>query len=159
VARTVLYPHSFYHYSAEQLLEKGVTFTVVFALLGHENLQTTAVYLDLRSESLREAVDKLEDPRDEEGNGSSKTQNEKGRDISDHKSLRAHVEKLAELMKGYPELKRKRPTTKTQHWELIQLCFKRAIQNLRSRRTQSDPLPELTRPPTIPVLTSLPLLK
>ena len=81
------------------------------------------------------------------GDGSSKTQNEEDRDISDHKSLRAHVEKLAELMKGYPELKRKRPTTKTQHWELIQLCFKRAIQNLRSRRTQSDPLPELTRPP------------
>ncbi len=80
-----LHPHSFRHYFAEQLLEKGVPLTVVSALLGHEDLQTTAVYLGLRPESLREAVDKLGDPRDEEDH-----------DISDHRSLRAHVEKLAE---------------------------------------------------------------
>lgn len=91
-----LHPHSFRHYFAEQLLDKGVPLTVVSALLGHEDLRTTAAYLGLRPGSLRQAVDKLEDPRDEEGNKSSKTQNEEDRDMSDHKSLRAHVEKLAE---------------------------------------------------------------
>jgi integrase len=91
-----LHPHSFRHYFAEQLLERGVPLTVVSALLGHENLQTTAVYLGLRPESLREAVDKLGEPRDEEGNESSKTQNEADYDISDYKSLSKHVEKLSE---------------------------------------------------------------
>ena len=91
-----LHPHSFRHYFAEQLLERGVPLTVVSALLGHEDLRTTAAYLGLRPGSLREAVDKLEDPRDEKGNGLSTTQNEEDRDMSDHKSLRAHVEKLAE---------------------------------------------------------------
>ncbi|MFC2035878.1 tyrosine-type recombinase/integrase [Chloroflexota bacterium] len=55
-----LTPHSFRHYFAEQLLEKGVPLTVVSVLLGHENLETTAKYLGLRPESLREAVNKLE---------------------------------------------------------------------------------------------------
>ncbi len=91
-----LHPHSFRHYFAEQLLERGVPLTVVSALLGHENLQTTAVYLGLRPESLREAVDKLGEPRDEERNKSSKTQNEADYDISDYKSLSVHVEKLTD---------------------------------------------------------------
>ncbi len=91
-----LHPHSFRHYFAEQLLERGVPLTVVSALLGHENLQTTAVYLGLRPESLREAVDKLGEPRDEERNKSSKTQNEADYDISDYKSFSVHVEKLTE---------------------------------------------------------------
>jgi len=91
-----LHPHSFRHYFAEQLLERGVPLTVVSALLGHENLQTTAVYLGLRPESLREAVDKLGESRDEEGNKSSKTQSEADYDLSDYKSLSVHVEKLTE---------------------------------------------------------------
>jgi len=91
-----LHPHSFRHYFAEQLLERGVPLTVVSALLGHENLQTTAVYLGLRPESLREAVDKLGEPREDERNESLKTQNEADSDISDYKSLSIHVEKLTE---------------------------------------------------------------
>ena len=91
-----LHPHSFRHYFAEQLLERGVPLTVVSALLGHENLQTTAVYLGLRPESLREAVDKLGEPRDEERSKLSKTQNEADYDISDYKSFSVHVEKLTE---------------------------------------------------------------
>ncbi len=91
-----LHPHSFRHYFAEQLLERGVPLTVVSALLGHENLQTTAVYLGLRPESLREGVDKLDEPRDEERNKSLKTQNEADYNISDYKSLSIHVEKLTE---------------------------------------------------------------
>jgi integrase len=91
-----LHPHSFRHYFAEQLLERGVPLTVVSALLGHEDLQTTAVYLGLRPESLREAVDKLGEPRDGEGNESSKTQNEADHDISYYKYFGVYVEKLAE---------------------------------------------------------------
>jgi integrase len=91
-----LHPHSFRHYFAEQLLERGVPLTVVSALLGHENLQTTAVYLGLRPESLREAVDKLDEPRNEERNKASKTQKEADYDISNYKSLSRHIEKLAE---------------------------------------------------------------
>jgi len=91
-----LHPHSFRHYFAEQLLERGVPLTVVSALLGHENLQTTASYLGLRPGSLREAVDKLGEPQDEEGNKSSKTKQKTDHDISDYESLRIHVEKLTD---------------------------------------------------------------
>lgn len=70
--------------------------TVVSALLGHEDLQTTAIYLGLRPESLREAVDRLGESRDEERNKSSKTQNEADYDLSDYKSFSIHIEKLTE---------------------------------------------------------------
>ena len=70
--------------------------TVVSALLGHKDLQTTAVYLGLRAESLREAVDKLGESQDEEGNKSSKNQHETDYDISTYKSLSEHVEKLSD---------------------------------------------------------------
>ena len=103
-----LHPHSFRHYFAEQLLERGVPLTVVSALLGHENLQTTAVYLGLRPESLREAVDKLGKPRDEEGNKSLKTQNEADYDISDYKSLLVHVEKLSESLERFSKAEEKK---------------------------------------------------
>jgi len=91
-----LHPHSFRHFFAEQLLDKGVPLKVVSELLGHENLQTTSSYLGLRPGSLREAVDKLDQPRDERVNKSSRTQDETDDEIFDHKSLRAHVEKLAD---------------------------------------------------------------
>ena len=91
-----LHPHSFRHYFAEQLLDKGAPLTVISALLGHDDLQTTASYLGLRPGSLREAVDKLGEPRDERVKKSSRTQDETDHDISDHKALRTHVEKLAE---------------------------------------------------------------
>ena len=103
-----LHPHSFRHYFAEQLLGRGVPLTVVSVLLGHENLQTTAVYLGLRRESLREAVDKLGEPRDEERNKSSKTQYEADHDISDFKSLSVHVEKLTEAYERLSKAEEKR---------------------------------------------------
>jgi hypothetical protein len=59
-----------------------VPLTVVSALLGHENLETTAKYLGLRPESLREAVDKLAEPLDEEENESSISQMEHMESIS-----------------------------------------------------------------------------
>ena len=88
-----LHPHSFRHHFAEQLLEKGVPLTVVSALLGHENLETTARYLGLRPESLREAVDKLAEPLKEEENESSISQRESGQGISGSESLSVPVEK------------------------------------------------------------------
>ena len=91
-----LHPHSFRHFFAEQLLDKGVPLTVVSDLLGHENLQTTSSYLGLKPGALREAIDKLDEPQDEKENKSSRIQDETDHDISDQKSLRAHVEKLAE---------------------------------------------------------------
>jgi integrase len=57
-----LHTHSFRHYFAEQLLERGVPLTVVSKLLGHENVQTTSRYLGLRPGSLREAIDVLDEP-------------------------------------------------------------------------------------------------
>jgi len=55
-----IHPHQLRHSYAEQLLEKGAALTSVQALLGHESLQTTSVYLGIRPNALREAVDKLD---------------------------------------------------------------------------------------------------
>lgn len=60
-----LHPHSFRHFFAEQLLDRGTPLTVVSSLLGHENLETTAAYLGLRPGSLREAINKLGTPNPE----------------------------------------------------------------------------------------------
>ncbi|MFC2072284.1 tyrosine-type recombinase/integrase [Chloroflexota bacterium] len=70
-----IHTHSLRHYFAEQLIERGVPLTVVSTLLGHEDLQTTSSYLGLRPGSLREAVEKLGEPRDKEENKTSKPQN------------------------------------------------------------------------------------
>ena len=69
-----LHPHSFRHFFAEQLLDRGVPLTVVSKLLGHKDLQSTAKYLGLRPGSLQEAVDKLGEPREEGEDKSSMTQ-------------------------------------------------------------------------------------
>jgi integrase len=103
-----LHPHSFRHYFAEQLLENGVPLTVVSTLLGHEDLQTTAVYLGLRPESLREAVDKLGESRDKQEYESITTQNKDDFDIYDNKSLSAYVEKLAEAYERLSKAEEKR---------------------------------------------------
>ena len=82
--------------------------TVVSALLGHEDLQTTAVYLGLRPESLREAVDKLGESGDEHENASVTTQNKGDNDRSESRSLSAHVEKLAEAYERLSKAEEKR---------------------------------------------------
>ncbi len=58
-ANVQLHPHSFRHHFAEQLIEKGVPIKVVKELLGHENLETTSLYLGLRPGSMRDAINKL----------------------------------------------------------------------------------------------------
>jgi len=107
-----LHTHSFRHYFAEQLLDRGVPLTVVSALLGHEDLQATAVYLGLRPESLREAVEKLGGPPTEEEDKLLKSQDEIDHNISDLESSRYHSEKRdlpQELHTGHE------PYTETRH--------------------------------------------
>ena len=54
-----IHAHSLRHHYAETLLEAGAPITDVQALMGHENLQTTSVYLGLKPDGLRASVDKM----------------------------------------------------------------------------------------------------
>ncbi|MBU2535494.1 MAG: tyrosine-type recombinase/integrase [Chloroflexota bacterium] len=54
------HPHSLRHFFATQLLEKGANLREVQLLLGHRDLTTTAVYLDVTAEHLRAAVVRLD---------------------------------------------------------------------------------------------------
>jgi integrase len=58
-ANVKITPHSFRHFFAEQLLDKGVDINIVSKLLGHESLDTTAIYLGLRPGAEREAINRL----------------------------------------------------------------------------------------------------
>jgi integrase/recombinase XerC len=53
-------PHTLRHSFAKQLLNAGEDLTTVAALLGHENINTTAVYLTPSTRDLEQAVAKLE---------------------------------------------------------------------------------------------------
>jgi site-specific recombinase XerD len=55
--------HTLRHKFACDLLEKGANIKVVQALLGHENLATTEVYLSIVNQSLHDAVNLLEKPK------------------------------------------------------------------------------------------------
>jgi len=52
--------HTMRHKFATDLLEKGTNIKVVQELLGHENLDTTQVYLSVTNQSLRDAVNVLD---------------------------------------------------------------------------------------------------
>ena len=53
-------PHAIRRGTATHLVRSGVPVTAVQALLGHERLDSTAVYVDLDREDLRRAVDQLD---------------------------------------------------------------------------------------------------
>ena len=55
--------HTMRHKFATDLLEKGANIKAVQELLGHENLATTEVYLSLTDQGLRQAVELLDDQR------------------------------------------------------------------------------------------------
>ncbi|HEY96074.1 MAG TPA: tyrosine-type recombinase/integrase [Dehalococcoidia bacterium] len=63
-ANVKITPHSFRHFFAEQLLNRGVDINIVSKLLGHESLETTAKYLGLRPGAEREAINRLAAPED-----------------------------------------------------------------------------------------------
>ena len=55
-----LHTHSFRHYFATTLVEKGANIKVVQELLGHTSLATTQVYLSMKADHLEEAIQLLE---------------------------------------------------------------------------------------------------
>jgi len=55
-----LHTHSFRHYFATKLVEKGANIRVVQELLGHSSLATTQVYLSVTADHLEDAIQLLE---------------------------------------------------------------------------------------------------
>jgi|TARA_Y100000031_G_scaffold78743_1_gene86732 site-specific recombinase XerD len=52
-----LHTHSFRHYFAIKLLDKGANLKVVQELLGHSSLNTTQIYLSVTVNHLKEVLD------------------------------------------------------------------------------------------------------
>jgi site-specific recombinase XerD len=61
-----LHAHQFRHARASHWLEDGMNIVQISFLLGHEQLQTTMVYLDITTEQERKALATLEDECDKE---------------------------------------------------------------------------------------------
>ena len=94
-----LTPHSFRHFFAEQLLEKEVPLNVVSALLGHEDLQTTAAYLGLRPGSMQEAVDRLDEPQDDWKDKQPEEKNDEIRSSETGESRDEHTDDIRDAYK------------------------------------------------------------
>jgi len=58
---TSIHAHSLRHKFATDLLERGVNVRVVQELMGHENLNTTQVYLGITDQAMKEAVRRLDE--------------------------------------------------------------------------------------------------
>jgi len=58
-ANVPLHAHSFRHYFATTLVDKGANLRAVQELLGHTNLNTTQMYLSVTSRHLQETIDLL----------------------------------------------------------------------------------------------------
>jgi integrase/recombinase XerD len=56
---TDFHPHSFRHYFATQLVEQGVSLKIVQELLGHADISTTSIYLDVCPVHLNDAITHL----------------------------------------------------------------------------------------------------
>ena len=69
-----IHAHSLRHKFATDLLEAGVDLKVVQALMGHENLNTTEVYLSLTDERLHDAIRKRDQHKNEARAGKSMIQ-------------------------------------------------------------------------------------
>lgn len=59
-----LHPHQFRHAKASHWLEDGVNIVQISLLLGHSQIQTTMVYLDISEEQERKALATLETEKD-----------------------------------------------------------------------------------------------
>lgn len=62
---TKMHTHALRHNFATDLLESGVNIKAVQALLGHQNLNTTEVYLSLTDQRLYEAIEKRDQHKTE----------------------------------------------------------------------------------------------
>lgn len=54
------HPHSLRHWFAMQLVERGVDLRSIQKLLGHQSLETTAMYVDVVAKHLRSAINALD---------------------------------------------------------------------------------------------------
>lgn len=59
INRNVVYPHSFRHRFAKNFLEKNKDIALLADLMGHDNLETTRIYLRMTATEQKEMVDKL----------------------------------------------------------------------------------------------------
>lgn len=59
IRKEVVYPHSFRHRFAKNFLEKRRDIALLADLMGHENIETTRVYLKMTAEEQKAIVDKL----------------------------------------------------------------------------------------------------
>ena len=59
-----LHAHQFRHAKAFHWLEDGINIVQISFLLGHENIQTTMIYMDITTEQVAEALATLEDEKD-----------------------------------------------------------------------------------------------
>lgn len=57
------HPHLLRHYCGTALVEAGVDVATIAKLLGHSDLNTTAIYLDIIPQHLLDAVGRLDSPR------------------------------------------------------------------------------------------------
>lgn len=58
IPKEVVYPHSFRHFFAKNCLEKGMNISELADLLGHESIETTAIYTRLSREQQIDLVNR-----------------------------------------------------------------------------------------------------
>lgn len=59
-----LHPHQFRHARSQQLLDDGLSIADLSKFLGHANIETTMVYLDITPDQISKAIEKLESEND-----------------------------------------------------------------------------------------------
>ena len=59
IPREVMHPHSFRHRFAKSFLERFNDLALLADLLGHENIETTRIYLRRSSREQREVIDQV----------------------------------------------------------------------------------------------------
>ena len=137
-ANVKITPHSFRHFFAEQLLEKGVDINIVSKLLGHESLDTTSKYLSLRPGAERQAVNRLakSDIEDQDKAGEPallelKNQDEKPpADTERHEAGTSHHETIQRLSHILADSLKIPSALNKDLWQRLPVEFEPGIYNL-----------------------------